>query len=635
MAFSRVAIDFLLDELRRIKAQVELAEGTSFVHFVYGFKQQEKLPYYAYLAIRTAQCCNPGWPIVVCFANEPSGQWWDEIKPSIHAIHMPMFDYFMGARFYHYAHKSDVVRLLMLRELGGVYLDMDTITVRPFTDLLKHDFGMAVQASVHDAAAGLCNAVMWGRPNAEFLRIWIGEYGSFKSKGRDHLWDYHSVKLPALLAREHADKITILNHRAFFYPLWTDLERILLSERGERFLPYFAEAYGFHLWNGATEEALRRVSPKWIETSTSAYAHFVRRVLGLVEPLQNASPKGEESHGQQAREFVVRTNGSEAPGGETVNQRVTSRGGRMRKPLISIVMPTLNSERFIREALNSIVEQTYENIELVVVDGGSTDLTLEILSEYGPSGIKLIESVPGKGISHDLNLGLAHAEGSFIARMDADDIALDWRIDAQYKFLSTYSDIDLVGSGAELFWNASGECRSPLWPDHIRDMYLVNNPFYHPTVMFRRRIVDDGLLRYDEMLKADEDYELWGRLISSAKAANMDCATIKYRIHETNSQRNPNKVFNKTIALERFCKAEGIYSAPLVNALAEFQVSSFITPNAYNILSIYARTAAANDSVAERPWPKLGWIQWAIVEKANYGEFMGWYTQAKGWKLGA
>jgi glycosyltransferase involved in cell wall biosynthesis len=307
----------------------------------------------------------------------------------------------------------------------------------------------------------------------------------------------------------------------------------------------------------------------------------------------------------------------------------------MRKPLISIVMPTLNSERFIREALNSVVEQTYENIELVVVDGGSTDRTLEILKEYGRGGIKLIESVPGKGISHDLNLGLAHAEGSFIARLDADDIALDWRIDAQYKFLSTHSDVDVVGSGAELFWNASGECRSPLWHDHIRDMYLVNNPFFHPTVMFRRHLFDSGLLRYDEKLSSDEDYELWGRLISSAKAANMDCSTIKYRIHETNNQRNPTKIHNKTIALERFCRTEGIYSAPLVDALAEFQVSSFITPTTYNILSIYARTAVANDAIAEQPWPKLGWIQWALTDKSNYEEFMVWYTQAKGWKLGA
>lgn len=637
---SATAIDFLIDELRKLKSSASLPDGSAFLSFVYGFKEQEEFPYYAYLAIRSAQACNPSWPVVICFVNEPTGNWWLKIKPTIHTIQMPTFEFFLGARFYHYAHKSDVVRLLMLRELGGVYLDMDTLTVRSFKPLLEHDFGMAVQASsVHDSPAGLCNAVMWGRPNADFVNLWIREYASFRSKGRDDQWDFHSVKLPAILARTHHEKIAILNHRAFFFPLWTDMERVMFTENGQRFLPHLHDAYGFHLWNGATEATLLRVTPEWIANSTSVYATYVRNVFKLPEPSAVAISGNPDN---KVTPLVVTTQFAPRKATPVANliESVSDEAGpalrtRMRKPLVSIVMPTLNSEKFIREAVNSVVDQTYENIELVVVDGGSTDRTLDILGEYEAGGrIRIVESMPGKGMGHDLNLGLANAHGAYIARMDADDIAFDWRIDAQYKFLSQYSDVELVGSGAELFWDASGECRSPLWSDHIRDTYLVNNPFFHPTVMFRRQLFDRNILKYDESFRSDEDYELWGRVIQSAITANMDCSTIKYRIHKSNSQRSPTQRTNKAIALERFCKGEGIFEPSLLEALVEFQASSFVTPNTYSVLSDYARAAVARDEAGGKPWPKLGWIQWAIVEKQGYADFMEWYTQAKGWRLG-
>ena len=307
----------------------------------------------------------------------------------------------------------------------------------------------------------------------------------------------------------------------------------------------------------------------------------------------------------------------------------------MKLPLISILMPTLNSERFLREAINSIVEQTYSNIELVVVDGGSTDSTLSILQEYADGGgMKIIQTPPGKGMGHDLNVGLDNCSGSFIARMDADDVAFNWRIDAQYRFLCEYSDIDLVGSGAEVFWEAHGKFRSPLWWDHIRDMYLVNNPFFHPTLMFRRGIVDRGIMRYDETFAADEDYELWGRLINQITTANMDCETIKYRIHGLNGQRHPRQLGHKKAALERFTKANNIYSAELVDALCEFQASGYVTPDQHAVLSEYARKALEYDHLPPKQiWPKLGWVQWAFAELPTYKAFMEWYTEAKGWRI--
>jgi hypothetical protein len=317
VARSKAVIDDLLSRLRSIATSHDPGPGKSFLHFVYGFKDSEELPYYAYLAIKSAQFHNPGWKVVFVCVHEPTGRWWDEIKDSLILIKMLTFDYFLGSRFYHYAHKADVVRLLMLRELGGVYLDMDTITVRPFTELLEHEFGMAVQGSADNSVPGLCNAVMWCKRNSFFCSQWIEQYSHFRSRGRDDLWDFHSVKLPAILAGRWEDKITILHHRAFFYPLWMDAEKILFTERGDRFLPYLSSAYGFHLWNGSTEKTLRRVSPEWVASSTSVYAHFARPVAGSAEP---ASPDTAARPAAKARPTKDKTNRVSLSDGEGASE---------------------------------------------------------------------------------------------------------------------------------------------------------------------------------------------------------------------------------------------------------------------------------------------------------------------------
>jgi glycosyltransferase involved in cell wall biosynthesis len=209
----------------------------------------------------------------------------------------------------------------------------------------------------------------------------------------------------------------------------------------------------------------------------------------------------------------------------------------MKMPLVSIVMPTFNSGQFIRETIHSLIEQTYPRFELIVVDGGSTDDTLAIVKSYmGDDDVELIELAPGLGIPRALNEGLAAAKGEFIARMDADDIAYPNRLTEQVRFLASIPDVGFVGSGVDQFWASSGSARSPQWHDHIVDSYLTNNPFYHPTIMFRRSLYEDGLYRYDENQVCDEDYELWGRLLTQTKAANIDASLLKYRIHAQNAQ---------------------------------------------------------------------------------------------------
>ncbi|RTL60499.1 MAG: hypothetical protein EKK41_28815 [Hyphomicrobiales bacterium] len=256
-------------------------EGQSYLHFVYGFKDRHEFPFYAYMAVRSAQFHNRDWPVFIHVVYEPTGPWWEKLlaDPTVMVIKIREFDYFGVARFYHYAHKSDIVRLLALHDVGGVYLDIDTITARSFSPLLEHEFGMAVQASIENSAAGLCNAVMWGKRNSHFSNLWIKQYRYFKSKGRDSDWDFHSVRLPWILTLKHAGHISILDHRAFFNPLWPEAVRVLFSGDGIKFWEDLQDAYGFHLWNGLTEKTLKTVGPDYVRNSTSVYARLARPVL--------------------------------------------------------------------------------------------------------------------------------------------------------------------------------------------------------------------------------------------------------------------------------------------------------------------------------------------------------------------
>jgi glycosyltransferase involved in cell wall biosynthesis len=301
----------------------------------------------------------------------------------------------------------------------------------------------------------------------------------------------------------------------------------------------------------------------------------------------------------------------------------------MKMPLVSIVMPTLNSARFIRETIHSIIEQDYPRFELIVVDGGSTDETIAICEMYlGDGDLKIIRLTAETGsITRSLNQGLAASEGEFIARMDADDIAYPTRLSEQVRFLVSLPEVGMIGSGADYIWGQTGAARSPLWHYDVANMYLVNNPFFHPTVMVRRSLYDDGIFIYDESQTCDEDYELWGRLIPRTKVANIDKSLIQYRIHGNNAQWDPRKHKAKTRAIKGFCDGFGIKNDPLVEALVEFQCSQFIRYESYLVMRDYARKAV------ETEMPRLGWLHDAIVHEDSYAGFTNWFRRTKGWPI--
>ncbi len=283
VAHSAQALDRFAMILPKPHADDEPALIPRTLHFVFGFKQSGDIPYYGYIAIASALYHNPGWRAYYYTMHEPSGPNWSKIAEKVTVVQIDDFDYYGHVRLHHYAHKSDVIRMIILNMVGGVYLDIDTITRQSFEPLRQHDFVMGVQAASSNSAAGLCNAIMMGKPLAKFSTLWLTHYDYFRSRGRDDLWDYHSVKLPVRLMSENPKLVHVLDYRKLFYPLWHSLERALFSDAGAQYKADFETAICHHLWNGASGPWLERIDENFVRTSKSIYAELARQVEGLSE----------------------------------------------------------------------------------------------------------------------------------------------------------------------------------------------------------------------------------------------------------------------------------------------------------------------------------------------------------------
>lgn len=206
-------------------------------------------------------------------------------------------------------------------------------------------------------------------------------------------------------------------------------------------------------------------------------------------------------------------------------------------PLVSVIIPVYNAERFVESAVRSIMNQTYTNLEILVTDDCSTDGSFEILQRLASedSRITLYRNEANLKIVGTLNSLVAAASGKYIARMDADDISLPTRIEKQVAFLESNPDYALCGTNAwHIDENGRRIGRSCLPESFEENKFFLQfySTFYHPTVMLRSEIYKQNL--YDEKFLYAEDYELWARLVfeKGICSANLDECLLKYRINQ-------------------------------------------------------------------------------------------------------
>jgi glycosyltransferase involved in cell wall biosynthesis len=198
---------------------------------------------------------------------------------------------------------------------------------------------------------------------------------------------------------------------------------------------------------------------------------------------------------------------------------------------VSVVMSVYNEERYLHEAIDSILRQTFEDFEFVIIDDGSVDQTPALLKGYHDARLRVYRQA-NQGQSSALNQGIRMAVGSYIARMDGDDICLPERLERQVCFLDAHPEVALVGTWCTKIDTGTGQKRLQRLPEDdgsIRRFLAIDNPFIHSSVMIRKSVLDRVGL-YDEGL-IWQDYDLWVRIARYYGMANIHDPLVIRRKH--------------------------------------------------------------------------------------------------------
>lgn len=204
----------------------------------------------------------------------------------------------------------------------------------------------------------------------------------------------------------------------------------------------------------------------------------------------------------------------------------------MKIPKVSVLMPVYNCELYIEEAIDSILNQTFSDFELLIIDDASSDSTVSIIKTYEDCRIQLIEKPQNSGYTNSLNYGLSIAKGQYIARMDGDDISLPERFAKQVAFLDANAEIVLCGSNYNVI-NRNKIVILPEKDQQIKLALLRGNCIAHPSVMIRNSIIKKNHLLYNAKTEPAEDYDFWVRLLKIGSFYNIQEVLLNYRIHNT------------------------------------------------------------------------------------------------------
>ena len=246
-------------------------------HFCYGLSPDFGGKPYSlvhYLAVKSAMEVNKPENIFFYYSYEPGGEWWERTKQIVSLKKITAPDEIFGNPLNHVAHKADIIRLQYLIETGGIYLDLDTISKKSFAPLLKNKFVIGKQGKWRKM--GLCNAVMMSEKDSEFAKIWLNEYTSFRSKGKDKYWAEHSVSVPLKLSKKHRSLLHIEPFDSFHYPLYypLSLKKLFVQNKD------YTNAYCHHLWEGGSwEKYLKNLSVEHILNVDTTYNLIARKFL--------------------------------------------------------------------------------------------------------------------------------------------------------------------------------------------------------------------------------------------------------------------------------------------------------------------------------------------------------------------
>jgi glycosyltransferase involved in cell wall biosynthesis len=218
-------------------------------------------------------------------------------------------------------------------------------------------------------------------------------------------------------------------------------------------------------------------------------------------------------------------------------------------PLVSVLLAVHNDTGFLGEAVDSVLDQTLQDLELIVVDDASHDP----VAGFADPRVKLLRNETRRGLAASLNRALDHASGKYAARLDADDVAVPERLARQVERL--HGRTVIVGTAVIDVDESGRKGRTHVMPagaTPLRWHALFSSPFFHPTVLVDREVLDAHGLRYDPTFEESEDYDLWTRLFEHAEGENLREPLVLKRVHAgqaSQRRRDVQALFQRRVAL--------------------------------------------------------------------------------------
>lgn len=204
------------------------------------------------------------------------------------------------------------------------------------------------------------------------------------------------------------------------------------------------------------------------------------------------------------------------------------------KPKISVIMSVFNGELYVEQCIESVISQTFEDFEFLILDDASTDRTNEIIKKNKDKRIKLIKNEKNLGLTKSLNLLIEMARGEYVARLDADDICMNERFQKQKTFLDqnksigmVASNCDIINENSDLLYNHCPQSNDTAF----KWSFLFRNPIRHSTAMMRKEVLNK-IGKYNESFEFSQDYELWNRIKNHSAIAVIPETLARIRVHE-------------------------------------------------------------------------------------------------------
>jgi glycosyltransferase involved in cell wall biosynthesis len=244
-------------------------------------------------------------------------------------------------------------------------------------------------------------------------------------------------------------------------------------------------------------------------------------------------------------------------------------------PLVSVLLAAHDDASFLGEAIDSMLGQTLRDLELIVIDDASADATPALLEAIADERLRVVRNEEQAGVAASLNHGLDLAGGRYVARLDADDVALPERLERQVERLRAEPGCAIVGS-AIVDLDANGLPGAthvlPAGATPLRWHALFSSPFFHPTVLVDRELLEAHGLRYDPEYLESEDYDLWTRLFAFADGTNLKAPLVLKRVHAGQASLRRSGLqesFQRKVALREIARV-----APEVDAEAAWHVGA-------------------------------------------------------------